>query len=206
MKLFIEVGAYDGRDSLYWHKKGYKVFTFEPKKDLYDQLVEKTKNIDNYTVINKAVCSFDGETTFNICKRGGASSMLSFKSDEELIKHWTEERTDIQYSGESYTVQTTRLDTFIEEYNLQNETIDYIHIDAQGVDLDVLKSLGIYIKNLKAGVLETVKEPEKSIYIGQNNNTLSNVQEFLNNTGFRIKNVKNNDKTNCEFNVLFERI
>jgi hypothetical protein len=51
------------------------------------------------------------------------------------MKTWTRHRTDIHYSGQSYEVETTRLDTFIEENNLQNDTIDYIHIDAQGVDL-----------------------------------------------------------------------
>jgi hypothetical protein len=35
MKTLIEVGAFDGKDSLEFHKKGYRVFTFEPKKEIY---------------------------------------------------------------------------------------------------------------------------------------------------------------------------
>jgi hypothetical protein len=106
----------------------------------------------------------------------------------------------------SYDVETTRLDTFIEEYNLQNTIIDYIHIDAQGVDLDCLKSLGKYIKNVVAGVVETVKDINKSIYVGQQDNTLETITEFLSANGFKITNVENNDPTNCEFNVYFEKI
>lgn len=206
MKTLIEVGAYDGRDSLNYHKNGYTVYTFEPKKDLFQNLVNKTKHLTNYTVISKAVSLVNGITQFNICKEGGASSILPFRSEDELNKTWSSQRTDIHFSGISYDVETTRLDTFIEEYGLQNQIIDFIHIDAQGVDLDCLKSMGHYIKNVLAGVVETVIDKNKSIYIGQEDNTLENVSIFLESNGFKIKNIQRNDNTDCEFNVYFEKI
>lgn len=205
MKLLIEVGAFDGSDSLRYHRDGYCVFTFEPKKDLFEDIQRRTASLPDYTVIPKAVCLQNSRTMFNICRQGGASSILPFRSDEELEKTWTSERKDIQYSGQSYEVETTRLDTFIEERGLQAEKIDFIHIDAQGVDLDALMSLGIYIKNVEAGVLETVKDVNKSIYIGQDNNTLDNVKKFLDESGFEIQQVERNDRTDCEFNVVFRR-
>lgn len=204
MKLLIEIGAYDGIDSLDYHRNGYKVYTFEPKKDLYENLIEYTKHLTDYTAINKAVCLFDGKTTFNICKQGGASSILSFRPEDELIQTWSENRTDIHYSGESYEVETIRLDTFIETYHLENEIIDFLHIDAQGVDLDVLKSLGKYLKNVKAGVVETVIDANKSIYVEQNGNTFEHVKIFLEQNNFIITDIKGNDNTNCEYNVYFE--
>jgi len=48
MKLLIEVGACDGHDSLIYYNRGYKVYTFEPQKILYENLYEKTKNYSNY--------------------------------------------------------------------------------------------------------------------------------------------------------------
>lgn len=68
------------------------------KKDLFDNLVNKTKHLTNYTVIPKAVSLVDGTTQFNICKSGGASSILPFRSEEELIKTWSIYRTDVHYS------------------------------------------------------------------------------------------------------------
>ena len=124
MKTLIEVGACDGADSLEYHKNGYTVYTFEPKKDLFENLVNKTKGLSNFTVIPKAVSLKNGVTQFNICKSGGASSILPFRPAEELNKTWGHIRTDIHYSGISYDVETTRLDTFIEEYNLKNESYD----------------------------------------------------------------------------------
>jgi FkbM family methyltransferase len=206
MKLLIEVGAFDGSDSLSYHNQGYAVYTFEPKKDLFLSLVDKTKHLEHYTVIPKAVSLNNGTTQFNICKLGGASSILPFRPDHELIQTWSEARTDVQYSGESYDVETTRLDTFIEENGLENQIIDFIHIDAQGVDLDVLKSLGKYISNVQEGVVETVIDANKSIYVGQDENTLANVETFLTSNGFKITGVHGNDCTNCEYNVYFKKM
>ena len=205
MKTLIEVGAFDGSDSLRYHENGYQVFTFEPKKDLYEHLVNRTRHLKNYTVIPKAVCSQNGKTTFNICQSGGASSILPFKLDDELNKHWGHHRTDIHYSGVSYEVETTRLDTFIEENGLQDTIIDFIHIDAQGVDFQVLKSTGIYISNVLAGVLETVIKEEKSIYVNQSENILSNIKLYLEINGFKITKIESNDPSECEYNIYFNR-
>ena len=205
MKTLIEVGAYDGADSLRYHNDGYIVYTFEPKKDLYQNLVNNTKHLTNYTIIPKAVSLNNGITTFNICKAGGASSILPFRPEHELNETWTTNRTDVHYSGISYDVETTRLDTFIEEYGLQDRIIDFIHIDAQGVDLDCLKSLGKYITNVVAGVVETVRDTNRSIYIGQDDNTLEHVDNFLTSNGFTITRIESNDNTNCEYNVFFHK-
>lgn len=205
MKTLIEVGAFDGSDSLRYHTNGYAVYTFEPEKNLYANLVSNTSSLKNYTVIPKAVSLTNGKTLFNICKAGGASSILQFRTEDELNKTWSSARTDIHYSGVSYEVETIRLDTFIEDYDLQDTIIDFIHIDAQGVDLDCLKSLGKYIKNVVAGVIETVKDENKSIYIGQTNNTYDNVEEFLVTNGFKITHVQENDYTQCEYNIFFSK-
>jgi len=203
-KIIIEVGSYDGRDSLIFYNKGYKVYTFEPHIEFFKKLNEKTLNMKDYTVINKAVSLVDGIVPFNICVSGGASSLLPFKKNDELLKHWGTNRTDVHYSGLSYNVESTRLDTFIEENHLGNNIIDYLHIDAQGVDLDVLKSLGKYIKNVKEGVIETASSIEKSIYIGQNN-IINEAKTWLENNGFVITNIQHNDPTDCEYNIFFTK-
>jgi FkbM family methyltransferase len=206
MKTLIEIGAFDGTDSLRFHSQGYRVFTFEPKKDLYENLIHKTKHLENYTVTPKAVCLDNGTTIFHICKEGGASSILPFRCNKKLVKTWTAKRTDIHYSGKSYEVETIRLDTFIEQNSLENDIIDYIHIDAQGVDLDCLKSLGKYLVNVQEGVLETVMNKEKSIYRNQDSNIYENVKEFLESNGFKITKIESNDKTACEYNIYFTRM
>ena len=203
--LLIEVGAFDGSDTLLYHSKGYRIFAFEPKRDLYSELVRKTTGVEGITVIDRAVCLLNGVVHFNVCRRGGASSILRFKDNETLDEHWGPDRDDIRYSGETYDVQATRLDTFIEEYGLQSEIIDFIHIDAQGVDIDVLKSLGRYLENLKAGVMEVASSTESAIYVSQTDNTLDNATVWLVQNGFQIDSVKSNDRRDCELNIRFSR-
>lgn len=209
MKTLIEIGAFDGSNSLKFYNNNNNncyIYTFEPKKDLFENLVNKTSEFKNYIVIQKAVSLTNGIIKFNLCKEGGASSILEFRTDEELKRIWTPNRTDIHYSGISYNVETTRLDTFIENNNLQDRIIDHIHIDAQGVDLECLKSLGIYIKNVMSGFVKTIFDINQSIYKNQNDNIYENVEKFLLEKGFKITNVLPNDTTKCEYYVHFERI
>ena len=204
-KVVIEVGACDGTDSFRYYNSNYKVFSFEPRKDFFEKLKEKTKSLIDFTIINKAVSLTDGLIDFNICKKGGASSILQFKTDDELIKYWGPNRTDIHYSGISYKVESIRLDTFIEKNNLQDTFIDFLHVDAQGADLDVLKSLGKYKKNVLRGVIESAYSSEKTIYINQNN-TLDVVFDWLKQNDFVIEKIESNDFTNCECNIYFKKL
>lgn len=204
-KVVIEVGACDGTDSFRYYNSNYKVFSFEPRKDFFENLKEKTKSLIDFTIINKAVSLTDGLIDFNICKKGGASSILQFKTDDELIKYWGPNRTDIHYSGISYKVESIRLDTFIEQNNLQDTFIDFLHVDAQGADLDVLKSLGKYKKNVLRGVIESAYSSEKTIYINQNN-TLDVVFDWLKQNDFVIEKIESNDFTNCECNIYFKKL
>ena len=57
-----------------------------------------------------------------------------------------------------------------------------------------------------SGVIETVIDVNKSIYINQNENTYENIKKFLFENGFKITSVRPNDMTNCEYNVYFEKI
>ena len=204
MPLMIEVGGFDGHDSLLGHNRGMQVITFEPKIDLAAALTARTSSLTNFTVVAKAVSNIDGKVMFNECQWGGASSILPFKPDDELDLHWTPSRNDIHYSGKSYEVDVTRLDTYLRSVNMEDRSIDYLHIDAQGVDLEVLQGLGDLIKNVKTGVVETVKDTSKAIYVGQVN-TLNHVKSFLTQNGFSITKIEGNDSTECEYNVFFKR-
>ena len=203
-KLLIEVGAYDGSSSLNYHRKGYEVITFEPKRDLFEKLQTKTSHLLDYAVHNYAISDINGEVDFHISRSGGASSLLPFKASTELVKHWGDDRWDVHDSNESYIVRSLRLQTFIESNNLTNREIDFIHVDAQGMDLKVLQSLGGYIANVREGVIEAASTMETAIYDGQTS-TVQVCEDWLKSYGFRIKAVNGNDANSCEVNIFFSR-
>jgi hypothetical protein len=86
------------------------------------------------------------------------------------------------------------------------EYIEYIKIDAQGSDLDIIKSAGDY---LKEKVVFITAEPEFCKYKDCQNNTTENMVKYLNSQGFVFINHPNTcDPTflNEKFKHLYEKI
>jgi hypothetical protein len=86
------------------------------------------------------------------------------------------------------------------------EYIDYIKIDAQGADLDIIKSAGDY---LKEKVVFITAEPESICYNGCQHNTTENMIEYLKTQNFvKVNHPNTNDPTflNNKFKHLYYSI
>lgn len=210
-KIAIEVGPSDGKDTgrLYTENSPIeKLFVFEAHPHWYNFTSNKYKSNPDIEIYHMAISDFDKDSVkFNECKLGGASSLLNFKSNEELIKEWGPLRNDIHASGKSFDVKCSRLDTFLinKGYTPENTSIEYLHVDAQGVDLEVVQSLGPFLSSLQKGVVETAYSSNKTIYSNQKC-LLENTVEWLKSNNFEILEVKPNDRTNCECNVYYKKI
>jgi hypothetical protein len=95
------------------------------------------------------------------------------------------------------------MDTFIMEYNI--DKIDYFHCDAQGQDLNILKSFGDKIKIIQKGKVEVTLKDE--LYSNTSNN-IDEVIQLLTTNGFEIVNRSeiNKNKMNIhryDCNVMF---
>tara|TARA_R110002096_G_scaffold435197_1_gene659700 strand:+ start:439 stop:762 length:324 start_codon:yes stop_codon:yes gene_type:complete len=94
----------------------------------------------------------------------------------------------------------TGQDTFIEEKGI--DVVTYMHCDAQGNDINVLKSFGKHIDKLSAGVVEAAKDEFLYTY---KENSQENVIAFLEENGFTVTELRDNDETGLEVNIHFER-
>jgi FkbM family methyltransferase len=210
-KIVIEVGCHDAEDTLKIARmfpNVDKIYGFECHPHWFNVSRQRCSENPLIEIVQQAVFLEDCQVTkFNECKQGGASSLLEFKADEELVRVWGANRQDIHSSGKSYDVSTTRIDTFLtsQGYTPENTMIQYTHIDAQGVDLEALISFGKFLPCLERGVLETVYSTEKAIYVNQKDNCLVNVLKFLTDNNFQCESVDPNDPTGCEVNVRFRR-
>lgn len=86
------------------------------------------------------------------------------------------------------------------------EYIDYIKIDAQGSDLDILKGAGNY---LQEKVVYITAEPEANQYENCSHNNTTNIVNYLNTQNFiRVYNKKTSDPTflNKKFLHLADKI
>jgi FkbM family methyltransferase len=194
--IVFDVGANNGDSNIHHAQEGHAVYAFEPTPELIEVIKSKTKHLPNYVLTESAVSNFIGTAKFNVAANcdWGCSSLHSFS--DGLDQTWPGRYF---VHDKEITVKVTTLSKFLEEHPWIDK-IDYLHIDTQGSDLDVLKGLGVKISIVQSGVCEASK-PGYELYKGTDNDKDS-VLKFLTDNGFQIEWVQNWSE---EFNIKFKR-
>lgn len=182
MNIVFEVGANQGQDTeRFLSDPNNEVYCFEPVPDLAHFLWQKFGDNPRFHLSTCAVDLENGWKPFNISKLGdwGCSSLHSFAKD--INETWPG-RDDFTFHQVIKNVMCIRLDTFMDIYGLDH--IDYIHVDAQGNDFRVMKSLGDRIKDVRAGVVEVAQKVE--LYDVEGNH-IDVVRPWLEGHGFVVR-------------------
>jgi 2-O-methyltransferase len=141
--LIIDAGAYDGKDSIAMAKKwkGSQVYSFEPIPHLYKNLQRNTNKIPNIKCFQLALAGTNGSVKMYVSdgKENGSSSLLMPK--EHLNVH-----PQITFD-EQIMVTGITIDHWAELNNITN--IDFLWLDLQGLELEVLKSSPKILKTVK---------------------------------------------------------
>lgn len=200
MSIIFDVGANDGSSTIDFAKASPDniVYAFEPNPELCNLIREKTNNLPNYILTQKAVSDFNGTAKFNITARHGqgCSSLFDYTNNMNAIWRGLEHRFKVT---KVINVEVTTIGRFIEENNIP--IVDYFHCDAQGADLRILKSFGKYLNLLQKGVVETSRLPETSTY--KVDNTFDSLKKFLTENNFEITYIDRSDHRKNEWNVYF---
>jgi FkbM family methyltransferase len=175
------------------------VIAFEPNPNMADHLRRKSRKIPNLVVVEQAVGQESGTATFNLSEGGdgGCSSLL--KLSDGYQTRWSG-RSDILKTGE-ITVNVTTLENYIDASSMIDR-IDVLVVDAQGMDLSVLKGTGKYLSAISVGVMEAGTETDV-LYEGQC--TVTESVDFLTSSGFAVLGMKTNDIQCNEVNIYFSR-
>jgi FkbM family methyltransferase len=159
----IEVGAYNGisaSNTYLFEKKGWNCLCIEPIKSAFNECVKNRK-----VVVNCCIASKDDEdkvfTIFhldtNLC------AISSLEPDERLIeshKHLITNKT-------TEMVKVRSLTSLMDEMNFPTN-IDFISIDTENTELDVLKGIDFIKYNIKMLVVENnFNEPFCKDYLEQ---------------------------------------
>lgn len=150
--IWIDVGAHLGERTLdaAIRNPNLRVFAFEPNWTLARQIMARAAN---FVVLPMAVSDCDGYADFFINACDGSSSLV--RMDESGLAHWE----DFDYTVRSKVViQTIRLDTFMKLADLR--CVDYLKVDAEGVDLRVIQSAGDRLKDIRKITLEVDVAPD----------------------------------------------
>jgi hypothetical protein len=124
--------------------------------------------------------------------------------------------TSSLYKPIDKTLGPIKYETMVDVYSLKYffdlfpwdrfEYIDYIKIDAQGADFDIIKSAGNYLKDK---VVFITAEPENMQYNGCQHNTTENMTEYLKQQNFeKINHPNTRDPTflNNKYKDLYNKI
>jgi FkbM family methyltransferase len=145
-EIWIDVGAHLGQGTLdvALNNSGLLVFAFEPNWALARQLMARAVN---FVVLPMAVSDKDGIAEFFINVSDVSSSLVPM--EESGLEHWKDVDLTVQ---SKVLVPTIRLDTFLRVAGLR--TVDYLKVDAEGVDLQVVQSAGGRLKDIRKIKLE----------------------------------------------------
>lgn len=142
-------------------------FAFEPIPSLFEKLLKKYAAYKNCHIYNYAISNSEGQTTFN--------HVISNPSYSGIKKRTYDRKEE---KDETIIVTKKRLDDIIP----QDLKIDFIKIDAEGGDLDVMLGAKNLIKRNKPLIVFEFGIGGSDIY-GASPETLF---EFVNDTGYKI--------------------
>lgn len=178
--IWIDVGTCRGETTLSHarHNPNLKVFAFEPNLWLASKLMGC---VPNYLVIPMAVSEEDGTATFYLNEFEMAGSLLPL--NEDALRTWVGvQNHKVQ---RAVTVPTIRLDTFMDLVGIDH--IDFLKIDAQGMDLSIARSAGRRLRNIAKITLEVAVAPVP-LYKGAS--TKSDVLKFFEEAGFALSRIE----------------
>jgi len=134
--VVVEIGAYLGQGTISLaHSYPYgSVYAFEPHPESYIELEKRIGGIPNAQTINAAVGTVNGEQL--LCENGVHSTLIKSKKCTKQIK-----------------VHCVRLDDWC--VNNRIDHIDFLRLDTNGTELDILLSAPKIIETVQVLVLKT---------------------------------------------------
>ena len=176
--ILVDVGASGGVHKR-WHHYGVGVKTilFEPDYEEFVKLVSKKS--ENSLVINSALAEKSKIVDFNICKWQEASSI--YTPNQSLLDRYEDsERFNIE---RTVSLEADSINSLLQKENI-NE-IDFIKIDTQGSELDILKGATSFYDNLIGLEVEV-----EFIELYQKQPLFSEVNSFIESKGFSLVDLK----------------
>lgn len=169
--LFIDIGAHDGitiSNTLYFEKvMDWDGICIEPNPNVFSKLEANRKST------NLNVCIGNGNKTVKFTQIEGYSEMLSGISDAYSDSHLDRINREIQTKGgekKEIDVQMVTLDSIAE---IQGKSIDFISIDTEGNEFDIVKSIDFGRLDIAALVIE-------------NNYGDGRIKEYLESVGYKL--------------------
>lgn len=176
--VIFEAGGHYGSDTIILSERWPegRIISFEPNPHAFEKLLTLSKEKSNIFPYPLAVANFNGKGVFHICY-GTYGSDPQFEGASSLLP--AAEYMKIHYQGPKIMVNCVVLDDWCK--SKQVDHIDFIWLDLEGMELQVLKSSPEILKNISVIYTETNLQKFR---IGMTQ--YNELKEFLEKAGFRL--------------------
>ncbi len=155
--FYIDIGAYHPKkysNTYFFYKRGWRGINIEPNPAVV-KLFKKYRTGD--INLEMGVSDQKGELTYCMFNEPALNSFDKELSENRVVN------TTYQIIGRK-KVKVDRLDSILTEYLPNNLPIDFLSIDAEGYDLNVLKSNNWELYRPKCLLVESLKSSLSSIF------------------------------------------
>lgn len=184
VNVIMEIGANFAQDADYL-AQNFKVapenvWVFEAHPDIFAAI---RKIHPRFNAFNNAVFDTEKDLIFNmyrleVVKNTGVSSLL--KMSENSLP--TNCGAGVSAQTQPCQVRSIRMDSFMAAHKITN--VDFLKLDAEGVNYQVLQGFGNRLKDIKCIHTES-EQYDNLAYEGQKENWTS-IKELLENNGFEM--------------------
>lgn len=191
--VFVDGGSRNGVPDLPTLKAHGTVFGFEPNMAEFKNLKSDANKTNEDYPIQKgkeyfyptALSDRDGEINLNITLRPGGSSTLE-PNHEELAHFKKDNWSQISNVVKKETVPSVSLGKFTSEQNI--DRIDYLKLDTQGNEYEILTGLG-----KKISTVGVIKVEVEFIELYKNQKLFADILTLLNDNGFQFVDLQVHD-------------
>lgn len=173
IKGALHIGAHHGQEVDVYKKLGIKSILFEPHPDSYDILTNKFKTSSDVILENIALGSCS-DTKIMYCETANQAMSCSLLKPKKHLSYYPH----IKFESEKIVNQIP-LDDYIESKKIDLSEYNFINMDVQGYELEVLKGSAQTLKNIDHIMTEINFE---DLY--ENCVKVDELDSFLNKFGF----------------------
>lgn len=183
----VDIGAREGFEALSGLRGVIEILAVEPEAKAADELRKfyEKMNFSGYHIVRQAIGSRTGEGILNITKRPCMSSMLEpdidgFHRHMRRVKygpHWSE----FLHVTDKQNVTLCTLPDLLKQYNW--DKVDFLKIDTQGTELEILKSCE---ELLSKGSVNVVELEVAFIPIYKQQAYFSDIDQFMRKFGYHM--------------------
>lgn len=177
--VIIEAGAFDGKETLKMAAQWPHaiIHAFEPVPELFEKLTTTTAHLSNIHTYQLALSDKTGTATLFVAEKpekpGKTSQASSLLKPKERLAH-----SSIIFPS-TIEVPTITLDDWAKTYAISH--VDFIWLDVQGYELNILKAAPKIVSQLKALFVEV-----EFIEAYENQYLYADVKSWLETQGFEM--------------------